>query len=84
MNNSKGYVQSISSGVKGGAGVLTEEAWGGKTPGMGCHHHYSEQLEDAAYRECFGPTSGPEETFVKKIKEWFNEAEKDTNQVLTV
>ena len=72
----------MSKGHKGGAAVLVEEAWGGKTPGLGCFHHYVERLENAAQRECFGPTCGPEEGHIKQIKEWFNdEKEKSLEQV---
>ena len=54
-----------------------EKLWGRKCPGVGCHHHYTERLEDAAQRICFGPTTGPEESVVKKFKGWFNDEGKD-------
>ena len=61
---------------------MAEKAWGVKTPGFGCHHHYAERLEDAAQRECFGPTNGPEEAIVKKIKSWWNSTKaKDPEKV---
>ena len=52
---------------------MVELCWGGKCPGMGCHHHYTERLEDCAQRHCLGPTTGPEEKVVRKFKGWFND-----------
>ena len=73
-------------GCNRGAVVLVERAWGGgKTPGLGCHHHYTERLEDAAQQHCLGATTSPEEAIVRKFKGWFNNLiyeEKDLAKVI--
>ena len=72
-------------GNKGGAGVLVESHYEGKCPGIGCVKHKIERLEDVMFRYEFGPTTSPEEAFVKRVKLWFNEAkDKDVQDVIQI
>ena len=61
-----------------------EGSFGVKVPGMGCVSHVIERFEDSAFREEFGPTTSPEESFARNFKIWFNETEnKSTKNVIT-
>ena len=42
-------------------------------PGIGCTKHVTERLEDALFREEFGPTTSPEEDWAKRFKKCFND-----------
>ena len=66
-------VSSLSiQGKKKGSCVELEKEFGSKASAIECHHHVVELHEEAAFRTEFGPTTGPEEDVVKKIKEWHN------------